>query len=62
MVDISSTVVTPVGVNYLGNPKTHSHYNNSGEGRDESADTLLEGLPGNRGNQDRDGPESSRSL
>lgn len=42
VVEISSTVVTPAGVRYLGNPKTHGRYNDAGDDNDESADTLLE--------------------
>jgi iron-regulated transporter 1 len=42
MVEISSTVVTPFGVKYLGNPKTHGRHNHSRGDVDGSADTLLE--------------------
>ena len=42
VVEISSTVVTPVGVRYLGNPKTHSRSNDPEDDREEATDTLLE--------------------
>jgi len=42
MVEISSTLVTPFGVKYLGNPKTHGRHNHSRGDVDGSADTLLE--------------------
>jgi iron-regulated transporter 1 len=47
VVEISSTVVTPVGIRYLGNPKTHGRYNNNNnnnteEQGEEAAEALLE--------------------
>ncbi|KIN01949.1 hypothetical protein OIDMADRAFT_161651 [Oidiodendron maius Zn] len=42
VVEISSTVVTPVGVKYLGNPKTQGHHSISRDGEDEPAGPLLE--------------------
>ena len=42
VVEISSTVVTPAGVKYLGNPKTQGHHSISRDGEGESAGPLLE--------------------
>lgn len=42
VVEISSTVITPAGVRYLGNPKTHSRHPDSGGDSEESAAALLE--------------------
>ena len=42
VVEIGSTVVTPVGVRYLGSPKTHSRYNDPEDDREEATETLLE--------------------
>jgi solute carrier family 40 (iron-regulated transporter), member 1 len=45
VVEISSTVVTPVGVRYLGNPKTHGRHSSPGSASEESATALLEDQP-----------------
>lgn len=45
VVEISSTVVTPVGVRYLGNPKTHGRRNSLGSDSVDYATALLEEQP-----------------
>lgn len=42
LVEISSTVVTPVGVRYLGDPKTHGSDHDPRDDGEGSADALLE--------------------
>jgi iron-regulated transporter 1 len=44
VVEISSTVVTPVGIRYLGNPKTHGRYNNNNNNTEEQGEEAAEAL------------------